>query len=167
MNDPYMEEQAKKALEITTRIIKGESKLTDDLYQEIPRPISNVGEKNDDVKVDEDLKFIQKELHEGYEIHDKILIGYAINRLDTYIFEMSKKDQERLPNHPSFSNVIDRLQEKKKIWETILKSDEITRDYHSQNKEIYNYYDGCVSRVKTIIEDLQEIIDQNSIIINR
>lgn len=47
----------------------------------------------------EDLKFIQKELHEAYEMNDKILIGYAINRLDTLIFEETQQLQKgNIPN---------------------------------------------------------------------
>jgi hypothetical protein len=47
----------------------------------------------------EDLKFIQKELHEAYEMNDKILIGYAINRLDTLILEETQQLQKgNIPN---------------------------------------------------------------------
>jgi hypothetical protein len=47
----------------------------------------------------EDLKFIRKELHEAYEMNDKILIGYAINRLDTLILEETQQLQKgNIPN---------------------------------------------------------------------
>ena len=38
----------------------------------------------------DDLKFIRQELFEAYEMNDRILVGYALNRLDTYLNEVSK-----------------------------------------------------------------------------
>jgi hypothetical protein len=45
---------------------------------------------NDENKIIEDLKFIRTEIHEAYEMNDKILLGYALNRLDTLLFELTK-----------------------------------------------------------------------------
>lgn len=46
----------------------------------------------DENKMIEDLKFIRKELFEAYEMNDKILWGYALNRLDTLLFELTKDE---------------------------------------------------------------------------
>lgn len=42
----------------------------------------------------DDLKFIRKEIYEAYEMKDWILLGYALNRLDTLLFELNKKYKE-------------------------------------------------------------------------
>ncbi len=53
----------------------------------------------------EDLKFIRQELYEAYEMNDRILVGYALNRLDTYLKEQ-KEAEEQKETSPAFSNVI-------------------------------------------------------------
>lgn len=53
----------------------------------------------------EDLKFIRQELFEAYEMNDRILVGYALNRLDTYLKEQ-KEAEEQKETSPAFSNVI-------------------------------------------------------------
>ncbi len=42
----------------------------------------------------EDLKLIQKDLHEAYEMNDKTLIGHALDRLDILIIEETQQLQE-------------------------------------------------------------------------
>ena len=53
----------------------------------------------------EDLKFIRQELFEAYEMNDRILVGYALNRLDTYLKEQ-KEVEEKYKQTPAFSEVV-------------------------------------------------------------
>lgn len=110
----------------------------------------------------EDLKFIRQELYEAYEMNDRILVGYALNRLDTYIKEQ-KEAEEQKETSPAFSNVMRSLQEKKKLWENNLRIDKEAqiKDNAKYGGDMHNFYAGCIQRDEKILVTLEEIINQN------
>jgi hypothetical protein len=106
----------------------------------------------------EDLKFIQKELHEAYEMNDKILIGYAINRLDTLIFEETQQLQKG--NIPNVNSTVKNCEE---TASELRKFARVIADIKSMfdELEIYGSLDEeCRQRMeKKLCCDIDEIAD--------
>ena len=46
----------------------------------------------------ENLKVIRQDLFNAYEMNDKILVGFAINDLDNFLYELSEKEKLKMSN---------------------------------------------------------------------